>query len=128
MKKFALLILMWLFTLPAFAAKQIVVLGQTQSATQITVNVVFWYPITAGALPRSAGSLWNGASAAENTAIQNGTVLEESQSFSFPVGTATTTIKDVLNKAWTQRNNALGGTGPNQFNGIFFDSIAGWSA
>lgn len=128
MKKLLLFIALWLFTLPAFAAKQIVVLGQTQTATQITVNVVFWYPITTGALAKTSGSVWVGASAAENTAIQAGTVLEEQQSFNFPVGATSVTIKDVLNKAWTQRNNALGGIGPNQFNGIFFDSIAGWSA
>jgi hypothetical protein len=121
-------IALFLCTLPCFAAKQIIVLGQQQTGTQIVINVVFWYPITSGALAQTKGSLWVGASAAENTAIQNGTVLEESQSFDFPVGTTATTIKDVLNKAWTQRNTALGGVGPNMFNGIFFDSVSGWSA
>jgi hypothetical protein len=128
LKKILLLAVFFLATLPAFAAKQVVVQGVVQNGTQITVTAVFWYPITSGALARTAGSVWTGASAAENTAIQNGTVLEEVQTFAFPVGATTATIKDVLNKAWTQRNTAIGGVGPNLYNGIFFDSVSGWSA
>lgn len=128
MKKLLLLAVLFLATVPAFAAKQVVVQGVQQNGTQITVTAVFWYPITSGALTRTAGSLWVGASAAENQAIQNGTVLEEVQAFPFPVGTTTAAIKDVLNKAWTQRNAAIGGVGPNQYNGIFLDSVNGWSA
>jgi hypothetical protein len=109
-------------------AKQIVVLGVSQSATSLSINAVFWFPITSGALPRTAGSAWVGASPAENAAIQAGTVLEEGYGDSFPVGTTTVAIKDILNKAWTQRQNALNGVGPNTYNGIFFDGATGWSA
>jgi hypothetical protein len=109
-------------------AKQIIVLGVSQNDTSQNISCVFWYAINSGLRTQTAGSLWIGASAAENQAIQSGAVLEESQSFSFPVGTLAATIKDVLNKAWTQRNSALGGIGPNTFNGIFFDSVTGWSA
>lgn len=109
-------------------AKQIIVLGTSQNGTTQSISATFWYAITSSPQTRTAGSVWAGASAAENTAIQAGTVLEEVQSFQFPVGTATATIKDVLNKAWTQRNNALGGIGPAQYNGVFFDSATGWSA
>jgi len=109
-------------------AKQIIVLGVSQSSTQFQVNALFWYPITSGIQTRTSGSQWSGASSAENLAIQNGTVLEEGQSFAFPVGTLTATIKDVLNKAWTQRNSALGGIGPNLYNGVFYDSATLWSA
>jgi hypothetical protein len=109
-------------------AKQIIVLGMSQSGTQEVIQAAFWYAITQGALTRTSGSVWTGATTAENTAIQSGAVLEEVQSFPFPVGTATITIKDVLNKAWAQRNTALGGIGPAQFNGVFFDSSTGWSA
>jgi hypothetical protein len=128
MKKLLLLLAFFVLSLPAFATKQIIVLGLTQNGTQITVQAAFWYPISVGALAQTSGSKWTAASTAENTAIQNGSILEEVQSFSFPVGTTTATIKDVLNKAWTQRNTALGGVGPNQYNGIFFDSVSGWSA
>lgn len=127
LRNLAIALILCIASLPCFAAKQIIVLGQQQTGTEIVINVVFWYPITSGALAQTKGSAWTGASAAENTSIQNGSVLEEGQSFSFPVGTTSTTIKDVLNKAWTQRNTALGGVGPNMFNGIFFDSVTGWS-
>lgn len=127
-RAFLLALALVLFAMPGFAAKQIIVLGQSQNGTTVTISAAFWYPITTGALAQTKGSVWTGASAAENTAIQNGTVLEEVQNFTFPVNTTATTIKDVLNKAWTQRNTALGGVGPNQFNGIFFDSVTGWSA
>lgn len=109
-------------------AKQIVVLGQSQNGTSINISAIFWYPITSGLQTRTSGSSWNGATAAENTAIQNGSVLEEMGSYSFPVGTNATTIKDVLNKAWAQRNATIGGIGPATYNGVFFDSGTGWSA
>src|SRR6185437_3509073 len=126
-KQFRVFAAFLVLSLPAFAAKQIIVLGESQNGTTVTIQAAFWYPITAGALAQTKGSVWTGASAAENTAIQNGSVLEEVQNFTFPVGATPTTIKDVLNKAWTQRNTALAGIGPNQFNGIFFDSVTGWS-
>lgn len=109
-------------------AKQIIVLGKTTNGATDNLSLVFWYAISSGALVRTNGSEWSGASTAENTAIQNGTVLEEQQAFSFPVGTATTTIKDVLNKAWALRNSQINGIGPAQYAGVFFDSSTGWSA
>ena len=108
--------------------KQIIVTSYSQSDTQFSIGCVFWYPITVGAKSQTAGSSWSGASAAENQAIQNGTVLEESASFSFPVGSAVTTIKDYLLNAWTQRNKALGGVGPAEYFGVYDDSVTGWSA
>ncbi len=109
-------------------AKQIVVTSYSQNDTQFTIGCVFWYPITIGARTQTAGSSWSGASPAENAAIQAGTVLEEGQSFTFPVGTLVATIKDTLNKAWTQRNTAIGGIGPNQYFGVFYDGTTLWSA
>ena len=109
-------------------AKQIIVTSYSQNDTSMTIGCVFWYPITQGAKAQASGSTWSGASTAENQAIQNGSVLEEGQSFSFPVSAAVTTIKDVLNKAWTQRNNAIAGIGPAQYFGVFYDSSTLWSA
>lgn len=109
-------------------AKQIIALSKTTNGAQDTFMIAFWYAITSGAQTRTSGSQWSGASAAENTAIQNGTVMEEVTSFSFPVNAAAATIKDVLNKAWTTRNSEINGIGPNQFFGVFFDSSTGWSA
>lgn len=109
-------------------AKQIIALSKLTNGAEDNLTIAFWYVISAGAQQRTNGSVWTGASTAENTAIQAGTVLEEIESFQFPVGAAAATIKDVLNKHWTTRNAQLNGIGPSQYFGVFFDSVAGWSA
>lgn len=112
--------------------KRIIVLTKNGSESEVTYSVLFWFSITSGIRTQSAGSLWVpngssvGASAAENTAIQNGTVLEESQSFTFPVSTPVADIENVLLQAWTNRNTQINGVGPNQFYGAFNDSVTGW--
>jgi hypothetical protein len=108
--------------------KQIIVLPKQTSGATDVLTVAFWYPISSGMQPQSSGSQWTGASAAENSAIQAGTVKEEVEAFSFPVNSAPATMKDVLNKRWAVRNGELNGIGPNQYFGIFFDSVSGWSA
>lgn len=108
--------------------KQIIVLQHQVSETQQTVTAAFWHAITSGAAPVTNNSAWSGASSAENTAIQNGSVLEELHSFAFPVGVLATTIKDVFANAWKNRNAQLNGVGPNVYMGIFDDSSTGWSA
>ena len=92
------------------------------------MSCVFWYPISSGGLAQASGSAWSGASAGENTAIQNGSVLEEQQTFQFPVGTTPANIEAQLLQLWTNRNTQLGGKGPAQFAGVFNDSATGWSA
>jgi hypothetical protein len=109
-------------------AKEIIVLTQTSDGTNQTYQFAFWFPVTQGAAPQLTGSQWTGATTAENTAIQNGTVKEEIYVHTFPVGTSTTAIKTVVNQAWTARNVQIAGVGPNQFFGTFFDSATGWSA
>jgi|SRR6185437_326340 len=109
-------------------AKQIIALTKSTDGTTLSVTAAMWFPITAGAKPVTANSAWTGASAAENTAIQNGSVLEEVRTFSFSVGEAAATIKATMQQAWTARNGQLNGIGPNVYNGIFFDSATGWSA
>lgn len=110
-------------------AKEIIALSTTPNGSTIILQVAFWYSITSGAVSRpTLTSQWTGASTAENTAIQNGTVIEEVEVFSFPLNATATTIKDVLNKRWTVRNGELNGQGPNIYYGIFFDSVTGWSA
>jgi hypothetical protein len=109
-------------------AKQIVVLGKSTSGPYDNYQFAFWYPITSGALARTAGSVWPGASTSENTAIQNGSVLEEVESIQVPINTATATVKDLANKRWVTRNSEFNSIGPNQYNGVFFDSVSGWSA
>jgi len=113
------------------ATKQIIVLSQSQSETEVAYNVLFWFPITTKPNPQTAGSQWNpisgvstGASTAENQAIQAGSIKEEARSFSFPVGTSIAAIEAVLQQAWAQRNAEIGGVGPNQYYGSYFDGSA----
>ena len=110
-------------------AKKIVILGVgTQNNIFNNVDAVFWFPITSGAQTQANGSAWSGASAGENTAIQNGTVLEERTGFQFPVGVPSGTIEAILLQHWTNRNAQINGKGPALFGGTFNDSVSGWSA
>lgn len=112
------------------AVKRVIVLTQSSSETEITYNGLFWIPVTSGIRTQTAGSLWVangtslGAAAAENTAIQNGTILEVPWSFQFPVGTPAATIEITLQQAWTNKNAQVNAVGPNQFYGFFYDGVA----
>lgn len=109
-------------------AKKIIILGaNASSVSQTIVNAIFWYPITSGAQPQTSGSVWANASAAENAAIQNGTVLEEQQSFSFPTGMTLAQSETELGLVWTNRQAQINGRGPALFTGVFLDSLTGWS-
>lgn len=109
-------------------AKQIIVLNRQISETDQIIEVVFWFSITQGAEAVTSNSLWNGASSAENTAIQNGSVKEEAFTFTYPVSLAATNIKADLQQRWTNRNAEIGGIGPAVYYGIYLDNSTGWSA
>lgn len=114
------------------ATKQIVVLTQQASESEVTYSILFWFSITSGVRTQTAGSAWvasgtsAGASAAENTAIQNGTVFEEQHTFTFPVSTPAATIEATLQQAWANRNAQINGVGQNKFYGFFWDGTV-WS-
>lgn len=109
-------------------AKQIIVLNNNSDGTFVTYQMAFWFSIASGVQTQASGSVWTGASAAENTAIQNGTVKEEVKSFVFPIGTPSATIKSFIQQAWTDRNSQLNGIGTAQYYGVYLDSVTGWSA
>jgi hypothetical protein len=109
-------------------AKQIILINGGKTRDQLTYQVAFWYPISSQAQTKTNGSIWTGATTAENTAIQNGSVLEEVEPFNFPGSTTLGTIKDTLSSRWVTRNSQIAGVGPNQYVGIFFDSSTFWSA
>ena len=115
------------------AAKQIIVLTEETNETEVSYGVLFWFPITLNPLARTAGSTWTasgssaGATAAENTAVQNGSILEEEHSYSFPVGTPVSAIQAILQAAWAKRNAQIAGQGANQYYGDYFDGTA-WGA
>jgi hypothetical protein len=114
------------------AAKQIITLEtNTADGGQISVRVAMWFPVTAGKeLPRPdmLKSAWSGASAGEMTALQTGTVVEETRTFNFPNSYTVTQIKAALVAAYATRATYLA-TLPfqGQYYGIFYDG-ATWSA
>lgn len=114
-------------TIPAFAAKRLIVIKQSTSGSNVCYTVANWYAITSGIQTQSLGSSWTGASAGETTAIQNGTILEEVNVTCFPVLQDVTSIKAVLVQQWTNRNAQIGGIGPAQYQGVYFDGTTGWS-
>jgi hypothetical protein len=109
-------------------AKQIIILGVSTDNIMLNVSCVFWFPITSGAKAQASGSAWAGATTGENTAIQNGSVQEEQNTFSFPVGLAVANIKAFLVQYWTNRNARVNGVGQGLFASVFDDSVTGWSA
>jgi hypothetical protein len=109
-------------------AKQIIIIGAAADNIMLNVSCVFWFPVTSGVKTQSSGSVWTGASTAENTAIQNGSVQEEPTSFSFPVGLAAANVKAFLLQYWTNRNARIAGVGQALYSGVFDDSVSGWSA
>ena len=108
-------------------ANQIIVLGSQNSGVMLNINLVFWYPITSGQKTVVGVSAWPNASVAENTAIQNGSILEEQQSFQFPIGLSAATIEAYLLQYWTNRNTQINGVGPGQFQNFGYNGTA-WVA
>jgi len=109
------------------ATKQVIALDVSYSETEFTVRFAFWFAISKNPVPRANGSAWGasgtsaGASAAENSAIEAGTIVEELNSFNFPVGTPVSAIEAVVQQAWAERNAQLNGQGGNQFYGDYWD-------
>lgn len=106
-------------------AKQVIALSKSEAGILTTYEVAFWFPITTGAEAQTNGSVWSGASAAENTAIQNGSVREKVESFSFPTGVAASVIEGFLQQYWTNMNAQINGVGPKQIYGSYYDPAAG---
>lgn len=113
------------------ATKQIIVLNEDTDGLNVTYRTAFWFPITLNPAPAPQGSAWvpvtgvsAGASPAENQAITSGSIKEELQPFSFPIGTPIAAIESVLQAAWAKRNAQIGGQGAEQFYGAFFDGSA----
>lgn len=106
-------------------AKQVIVLSQASNGITTTYQVAFWYPATTGIATQANGSVWSGALTTESAAIQAGTVLEEVEEFTFPTGTAGANIEAYLLQHWTNRNAQIGGVGPHQYYGSYYDPAAG---
>lgn len=112
-------------------AKQIIVQSVSpQVGGETMVNVVFWFPVASGKeYPRpNAGSVYPGAQAAEITAIQAGSVIEESRSYIIPSNYTKAQAEAFLLAAFNSRQTYLG-TRPavGEFYGVSYDGSA-WSS
>lgn len=113
-------------------AKQIIVLDSNPSdGGAFSVRCAFWFPVTVGKEWPSPGavSAWSGVSSVEIQQIQQGQVIEETRSYSFPSTTATGAIKTALVQSYLSRAAYLA-TQPfkGQYYGVFYDSSNTWSA
>lgn len=111
------------------ATHKVIVLGKSTSGAWDTFNFLFWFDITSGAKASLNGSAWANATAADNAAIQNGSVLEEAQSITFPAGLAAANgpaVQAYIDRAWTNRNSEIGGVGPGQFANVTESQTGVW--
>lgn len=110
-------------------AKQIIILGMNNTQTDIVANFIMWFPVVNAGdrVPRpNALSAWSGASATEIADIQSGAVVERQASENFPSGTTAAQMKALLQGRYNAELAAF--QPPGKFQGIFFDSVTGWSA
>ncbi len=110
-------------------AKQIIILGVSNSQTDTIVNFLMWFPVAtvADRVPRpNMLSAWSGASPAEVADLQSGAVVERQMSESFPSGTTAAQMKALLQGRYNAEVTAF--QPPGKFQGTFFDSVTGWSA
>jgi hypothetical protein len=105
-------------------AKQVIVMGYEQDSQQTVYDCLFWYPMASGLKPQASGSAWPGASTAENQAILNGSIVEIRQAVTVPTGIQLTSLEDVIQRIWTNKNAALSGIGANKFQGSYWDGSA----
>lgn len=111
------------------ATHKVIVLGKSTSGSFDTFNLLFWFDITSGAKASVNGSAWPNATAGDNAAIQNGSVLEEPQSITFPAGLAAlnpASVEAYIAQAWNNRNAELNGVGPAQFVNITESPTGAW--
>ncbi len=108
---------------------EIIVLTQ-QTTTVLTLNGVYWIPITSGLCPVTTGSLWVakgpsvGASSAQVAAINSGSILEVTWAQSWPLGTTDTTIQQNLQSNWTTLNTGFNGVGNCIYYGANYNGTA----
>lgn len=115
-------------------AKQIHILEQSGVQDgQRTIKCVFWFPIAGAAkVPKPGYVSFAPAvnvSAADQSALEDGSVLEETVLIPFPTSYSTTQLKAIINARYTDRAAALAlAPAARAFYGVFYDSVTAWSA
>lgn len=105
--------------------KRIIWTITNQDSFGFTVQAYFWNVTASGVLQSGRLSAWPGASAAENSAIAAGNIVERPYTDTAPIGTSLVTEEQRLVLWWTAYQNELaGGIQPGAFNGNYYDT--GW--
>ena len=90
-----------------------------------TYNVILWADVPAARQSMyadpNAKSAWSGATAADNTNLQNGSMSESHFSQRIPAGTALAQIENFLQNAWTNYQNQITNYNPWQRYGSTWD-------
>jgi len=112
-------------------AKNIIVLKQKNDNGYIEVQYLFWLAVPVAMQTFFADdtkkSIWLGAITADNTALQNGSVLEILGTSSYTLGTSTAVIgADLLNK-FNSSQTLLNNNNNYHFYGTYYDSVTGWT-
>ncbi len=114
-------------------ATQIVVLTQQTQQNYITINYLFWLSVPTAmqayyaAQNSTIKSAWIGASTAQTTALQNGSVLEVQGTLSFSSDTSVSTMGTALVTAFNTAQTNLNSSITLQYYGSFYDSVNGWT-
>jgi membrane-associated protease RseP (regulator of RpoE activity) len=112
-------------------AKQVIILRSFKGpGGDLGLTYLFWLTVPSGReVPTDNISRWKEASPAENQAIKDGTIIEEYYDTQVPAGTTKAAVQTRLSTAFTVRQTEITNRqNPNQFYGIFLDSVNGWSA
>lgn len=112
-------------------AKQIIILRVTKGpGGDDNVSYLFWLAVASGREVPGVNptSAWSGASLLENTAIANGSVIEESYSTQYPLAATIAQIRNDLLSKFTARQTVITALpDPNKYNGRFYDpATGGW--
>ena len=111
-------------------SKRIIVLEHYHNAP-IAFRYVMWADVPVARQPFYANankvSEWKGASAADNLALQNGSVYEIVDTVSFPVGTTVNQAKTVMQARWQLFQDEI--TTKNIWGnyGMFMDTTNTWT-
>ena len=118
-------------------AKQIIILDISENQGGISnIRCVFWFSVSS-AFPNSGFvSAYPGITGADQTALNNGTVIEEIHQFQFPntsIVNTWSTVEAVLLAFYNARKSYRAGTtvalpDPGAKYQIYNDSSTGWSA
>jgi len=86
-------------------AKEIIILDDLSQGdgTQMIVEALLWLVGPTNPVPGPNASLWSKASAAENAAIQNGSVIEEKVQVVVPINAQFADIANALSERWSLR-------------------------